>query len=245
MLVLVDQNTIFRITNKNLKIKLKNFIRVKICCISSVEEAMLAIKYGASALGLVSEMPSGPGVIGEALITEIASKIPPPIATFLLTSKQNAEEIINQQLRTKVNALQLVDYVPHKELQVLRKQLTGIKLVQVIHVLDDHSVEDALSVQEYVDALLLDSGNPKLEVKELGGTGRTHNWSISKKIKDKVNLPVFLAGGLKPGNVLEAIKIVQPYCLDICSGVRTKSRLDEGKLKFFFENVNKCNFGLA
>ena len=221
---------------------MNNHIRVKICCISSVEEAMLAIKYGASALGLVSEMPSGPGVIDEKLIAGITSKIPPPLATFLLTSKQTAEEIIGQQIKTKVNTLQLVDHIPYSELQKLRKQITGIKLVQVIHVVDEHSVEEALSVQEYVDALLLDSGNPNLGVKELGGTGRTHNWSISKKIKDKVNIPVFLAGGLNPGNVLEAIEIVQPYGLDICSGVRTENRLDEDKLKLFFENVNKFNF---
>jgi phosphoribosylanthranilate isomerase len=236
--ILVYQNTIFRITNKNLKIKLKNFVRVKICCIASLEEAMLAIKYGASALGLVSEMPSGPGVIDEDLIAEIVSRIPPPIATFLLTSKQTAEEIINQQLRTKVNTLQFVDRVPYKELQKLRKQLTGVKLVQVIHVADDNSIEEALSVQGYVDALLLDSGNPNLLVKELGGTGRTHNWSISKQIKNGVNIPVFLAGGLKPGNVLEAIKAVQPYGLDVCNGVRTYNKLDEAKLKNFLNVVS-------
>ncbi len=144
---------------------------------------MLAIKYGASALGLVSEMPSGPGVIDETLIAEIASRISPPIATFLLTSKQTAEEIIEQQLKTKVNTLQLVDFVAYAELKKLRKQLPGIKLVQVIHVVNEHSVNEALNVQEYVDALLLDSGNPTLEVKELGGTGRTHNWSISRTNK--------------------------------------------------------------
>jgi len=220
---------------------MSNFIRVKICCISSVEEAMLAIEYGASALGLVSEMPSGPGVIDERLIAEITLRIPPPIATFLLTSKQNAEEIIVQQLKTKVNTLQLVDHVPYSELQKLRKQLAGIKIVQVIHILDDNSVEEALRVQEYVDALLLDSGNPKLDVKELGGTGRIHNWKISREIKDKASVPVFLAGGLNPENVLEAIKTIQPYGLDICNGVRTKNQLDEEKLKLFFERVNKFN----
>lgn len=202
----------------------------------------MAIKYGASALGLVSDMPSGPGVIDEDLIAEIVSRIPPPVATFLLTSKQTAEEIINQQLKTKVNTLQLVDYVPFEELKKLRRQLSGTKLVQVIHVMDEHSVDEALNVQQYVDSLLLDSGNPNLEVKELGGTGRTHNWSTSKKIKDQVSIPVFLAGGLNPSNVLEAIRIVQPYGLDICSGVRTEKQLDEEKLKLFFENVDKFSF---
>ena len=184
-------------------------------------------------------------MIDEVLIAEIASRIPPPIATFLLTSKQTAEEIIEQQLKTKVNTIQLVDYVAYSELKKLRKQLPGIKLVQVIHVVNEHSVNEALNVQEYVDALLLDSGNPNLEVKELGGTGRTHNWSISKQIKDQVDIPIFLAGGLNPGNVLEAINTVQPHGLDICSGVRTENHLDEEKLKLFFERVNKYNFNLV
>jgi phosphoribosylanthranilate isomerase len=220
---------------------MRNFIRVKICCISSVEEAMLAVRYGASALGLVSEMPSGPGVIDENLIAEISSIVPPPVATFLLTSKQNAEEIIIQHERTKTNTLQLVDHLPHNELKKLRDRLPGIKLVQVIHVMDENSINEAIGVQTYVDALLLDSGNPKLKVKELGGTGRTHNWEISRKIKDKVNIPVFLAGGLNAENVIDAIKAVQPYGLDICSGVRSDNSLDEEKLRFFISAVSRHN----
>lgn len=205
---------------------------------------MLAIKYGASALGLVSEMPSGPGVIDEDIISEIASKVPPPIATFLLTSKQTAEEIIAQHLKTKTNTLQLVDHLSHNELTKLRERLPEIKLVQVIHVLDENSIDEALNVQKFVDALLLDSGNPKLKVKELGGTGRTHNWEISRKIIESVNRPVFLAGGLNPENVNEAIEFVQPFGLDICSGVRTNNKLDEEKLKLFFESVNKIHSAL-
>ena len=202
---------------------------------------MLAIRYGASALGLVSEMPSGPGVIDEGLIAEISLKVPPPVATFLLTCKQTAEEIIVQHLKTKTNTLQLVDHLPHHELTKLREQLPGIKLVQVIHVVDEKSIEGALILQKYVDALLLDSGNPNLIVKELGGTGRTHNWEISRKIVEEVNIPVFLAGGLNPENALEAIKFVQPYGLDICSGVRTNNLLNEEKLKLFSESINKFN----
>jgi phosphoribosylanthranilate isomerase len=224
---------------------MRNFIKIKICCISSVEEAMLAIKCGASALGLVSEMPSGPGVIDENLIAEISSKVPPPIATFLLTSKQNADEIIVQHSKTRTNTLQLVDHLPHSELMKIREKLSAIKLVQVIHVLDEKSIEEAVGVQTYVDALLLDSGNPKLEVKELGGTGRTHNWQISRKIVERVNIPVFLAGGLNPENVKEAIEIVQPFGLDICSGVRTNGLIDEIKLKKFFQKVNKYNSSLT
>lgn len=216
--------------------------KIKICCISSVEEAMIAIKHSASALGLVSSMPSGPGVISEDLITEIVESVPPPIATFLLTSKQDADSIINQQRKTKVNTLQLVDAVPFDQLKILRKELPGIKLVQVIHVLDDNSIREAKAVEQFVDALLLDSGNPNLKIKELGGTGRVHNWEISRKIVDDVSIPVFLAGGLNESNVRDAIEKVNPFGLDLCSSVRTNGKLDEEKLARLFMQINnqKC-----
>lgn len=211
--------------------------RVKICCISSVEEMQLAVKYGASAIGLVSEMPSGPGVISENLIEEIALQTPPGISTFLLTSKQIVAEIIDQQKRCKTNTIQIVDHLiegTHKE---LKDALPGISIVQVIHVNDESSVAEAIKVSENVDGILLDSGNQKLEVKELGGTGRTHDWSLSRKIVESVSKPVFLAGGLNPANVRDAVDTVNPYGLDICSGVRYYGKLDEEKLRKFFERL--------
>jgi phosphoribosylanthranilate isomerase len=211
--------------------------RVKICCISSVEEMQLAVKYGASAIGLVSEMPSGPGVISENLIEEIALQTPPGISTFLLTSKQIVAEIIDQQKRCKTNTIQIVDHLiegTHKE---LKDALPGISIVQVIHVNDESSVAEAIKVSENVDGILLDSGNQKLEVKELGGTGRTHDWSLSRKIVESVSKPVFLAGGLNPANVRDAVDTVKPYGLDICSGVRYYGKLDEEKLRKFFERL--------
>jgi phosphoribosylanthranilate isomerase len=212
--------------------------RVKICCIKSPAEARLAIAHGASALGLVSSMPSGPGVIDETAIARIAAVVPPPIATFLLTSLHDAEEIIAQQRRCRSNSLQLCDYVELPVYARLRAALPGIALVQVIHVTGDESVDHAQKVAEHVDALLLDSGNPALAVKELGGTGRVHDWSLSRRIRDAVPKPIFLAGGLRSTNVREAIAAVQPFGLDLCSGVRTNDILDEQKLRSFFEAVN-------
>jgi phosphoribosylanthranilate isomerase len=214
-------------------------IRVKICCISTKEEAKLAIKYGASAVGLVSEMPSGPGVISEELISEIAAIIPPGISSFLLTSKQDAESIIQQQKKTGVNTIQLCDRLETVNYNELRKAMPGISLVQVIHVNGPESVSEAISVSPYVNAILLDSGNQSLPVKELGGTGKVHDWNLSAEIRSTVNIPVFLAGGLKPENVLEAVRKVRPFGVDICSGVRTNDKLDLTKLGKFFEQVNK------
>lgn len=211
--------------------------RVKICCISSVAEARMAIEAGASALGLVSAMPSGPGVISEYQIAEIAATVPPPIATFLLTSKQDGESIVEQQRRCRTNCLQLCDCITSGSLSELRTALPGVSIIQVIHVTGPESIEEAITVASSVDAILLDSGNPSLAVKELGGTGRRHDWSLSRKIREQVSVPIFLAGGLKAENVGEAIAAVQPFGLDLCSGVRTDGKLDWDKLTRFFAAV--------
>jgi phosphoribosylanthranilate isomerase len=212
-------------------------VRVKICCIASVEEAQLAIAHGASAVGLVSRMPSGPGVIAEDLIADIATTVPPGVATFLLTCETDVAAIIGQQRRTRVNTLQLVDALPPGAHRQLREELPGIALVQVVHVLGEQSIAEAVAVAPYVDAILLDSGNPALPVKELGGTGRVHNWEISRRIRQSIHCPLFVAGGLQPANVREAIRQIGPYALDVCSGVRTNGQLDAIKLRDFFREV--------
>jgi phosphoribosylanthranilate isomerase len=211
--------------------------RVKVCCIASASEARLAVECGASAVGLVSAMPSGPGVIGEELIAEIAARVPPPVATFLLTCKQDADSIVEQQRRCRVNTLQLCDRVARDVHRELRERLFGVSIVQVVHVSGEESYEEALRVARDVDALLLDSGNQSLAVKELGGTGRTHDWRVSRSIVEASPVPVFLAGGLRPENVAEAVESVRPFGLDVCSGVRTDGRLDAEKLKRFFEHI--------
>ncbi|HEX8189208.1 MAG TPA: phosphoribosylanthranilate isomerase, partial [Pyrinomonadaceae bacterium] len=212
--------------------------RVKVCCIGSVEEARLAVGCGASALGLVSEMPSGPGVIAEGLIAEIAARVPPPVATFLLTCRQDARSIVEQQRRCRVNTLQLCDRVPAGTYARLRAELPGVSLVQVVHVRGEESFAEAMDVARHVDALLLDSGDQSLAVKELGGTGRTHDWRVSRRVVEASPVPVFLAGGLRPENVAEAVSTVRPFGLDVCSGVRTAGRLDAEKLGRFFAQMD-------
>jgi phosphoribosylanthranilate isomerase len=213
--------------------------RVKICCISSLDEARLAIDAGASAIGLVGQMPSGPGVISDELIFSISAAVPPPIGTFLLTSETSANGIINHWNRCHTNTIQLVDAVSTDTYLVLRKSLPGVKLVQVIHVQHEKSVDEAIETAPYVDAILLDSGNPNLKIKELGGTGRTHNWKLSRKIRESISVPVFLAGGLKPENIRQAIDEVKPFGIDLCSGVRTNGMLDTEKLDRFMYEVHR------
>ena len=211
--------------------------RVKICCIGSVEEAALAVSCGASALGLVSQMPSGPGVISDALIAEIAATVPPAIGTFLLTSRQSVDEIVAQQHACRTNTIQICDHLASGTHRELKQALPGISIVQVVHVTRPESIAEAVAVAPHVDAILLDSGNQKLAVKELGGTGRTHDWTLSRTIRELVEVPLFLAGGLTPENVGQAIAEVEPFGLDLCSGVRTGGKLDATKLKRFFSAV--------
>jgi len=204
----------------------------------SVAEARTALAHGADALGIVSAMPSGAGIISdERLIPEIAAAVPPPLATFLLTSLTDTDAIIAQHRRCRTTTLQLVDALAHGTHADLRRALPGIGIVQVIHVLDEASVAEAVAVAPQVDALLLDSGNPTLAVKQLGGTGRTHNWGFSRRIVEECGKPVFLAGGLRPDNVAAAWAQVRPFGFDICSGVRTNDQLDEQKLAAFFAAV--------
>jgi phosphoribosylanthranilate isomerase len=182
-------------------------------------------------------MPSGPGVISEERIVDIASRVPPPIATFLLTSERDVDAIIAQQRRCRTNTLQLVDTLVRGSHNDLRQALPGIAIVQVIHVMGMESVDEALAVAPHVNAILLDSGNPGLATKELGGTGRCHNWEISRRIRERISIPLFLAGGLKPGNVRQAIDEVGPFGLDVCTGVRTGGHLDKEKLNALFQSA--------
>jgi phosphoribosylanthranilate isomerase len=211
--------------------------RVKVCCIASEEEAALAVRMGASAIGLVSRMPSGPGPIPESRIRDIARTVPPGVATFLLTCETTAELIIEQQRFCRTTTLQLVDEVEPGVHARVREALPGISIVQVIHVRDDDALRQSIAVAPAVDAILLDSGNPSLSTKELGGTGRVHDWALSRKIRDSVAVPVFLAGGLYPGNVAMAINQVSPFGVDACSGLRTNGKLDETKLAAFMRGA--------
>jgi phosphoribosylanthranilate isomerase len=215
--------------------------RIKICCISTIAEANTAIEFGADAIGLVAKMPSGPGPISDELIRKIAQSVPPLIGTFLLTSETSADEIIKHHYRTHTNTIQIVDILSKGTHSQIKEALPSVKIVQVIHVIDSKSVDLAIRLSESVDALLLDSGNPNLKIKELGGTGRVHNWTFSRQIRDNSKCPIILAGGLKPENVRQAIEEVRPFAVDVCSGVRTNGKLDKKKLGLFVNNALNDN----
>lgn len=216
-------------------------IRVKICCITSIEEAKIATAYGASALGLVGHMPSGPGIISDEKILQITKTVPPMVSTFLLTSETKVTAIIDHYKKVNTSVIQIVDELETKDYQQIKNELPHVKIVQVVHVQSENTVAKAIDLSSYVDAILLDSGNPNLSIKELGGTGRTHDWDLSRKIRDQIDIPVFLAGGINSNNVKQAVEHVKPFGVDLCSGVRSNGKLDENKLSMFFKAIKSIN----
>jgi phosphoribosylanthranilate isomerase len=205
--------------------------RLKVCCIASVDEARVAVAAGAHAVGLVGEMPSGPGPIPDGLIAEIAAATPPGVSRFLLSSRETAEGLAAHARIAGVDALQIVKHVDMREYAALRRALPGVRLVQVVHVEDEGAVALARDYARLADALLLDSGRPSAA--EFGGTGRAHDWSVSRRIVEAAGKPVFLAGGLNAGNIAGAVRAVRPFGIDLCSGVRTEGALDAAKLGAF------------
>ena len=219
--------------------------RVKICCIRSVAEAWTAVRHGAAAVGLVSRMPSGPGVIPDEDIAMIAAAVPPPVATFLLTCRQDAAGIIDQQRRLRTTTVQVCDRLEEGSYADLRQALPGVRIVPVVHVTGPASIDEAVGLARQADAILLDSGRPDAAVKELGGTGRRHDWALSRRIREAVDVPVFLAGGVTPENAAEAMASVGPFGIDVCTGVRTAGHLDEAKLEALFAALGQRDFGMC
>lgn len=212
--------------------------RIKICCISSVEEAQQATAAGADALGLVGQMPSGPGIIDDDLIKEIAASVPPAISTFLLTQRTDADAIAEHVNDCGTSTVQIVNHIdPAEYPKLIAKLPKTVRRVQVIHVEGGQALDLIDVYGPFVHAFLLDSGRPSAEVPELGGTGRIHDWDVSARFVKASPKPVFLAGGLNAGNIQQAIAKVQPYGVDLCSSVRTDQRLSTDKLQQFMGNV--------
>lgn len=217
--------------------------RLKVCCISSVREARLAVDCGVDALGLVGQMPTGPGVIDDELAREIARSVRLPVTAILLSSRTTAQDIIDHARFVGVNTVQIVRHVAPSVHARMAQLAPWLRRLQVLHVEDESVAALATAYEPLVDAVLLDSGRPKES--ELGGTGRVHDWTLSAKLVAASNRPVFLAGGLTHMNVGVAIESVRPFALDVCSGVRSGGQLDRGRLDAFVAAARSADLALA
>ncbi len=211
--------------------------RIKICCIQDAAELRTAIDAGADAVGIVGPGLSGPEVRTIDQAVAIAALVPPAVTTFFLTREQDPDVLGEHVRRIGPQVVQLCDAVPPRAYDVIRAASPGTKIVQVIHVTGEHAMGEAREAAERADAVLLDSGSPAGPDPVFGGTGQTHDWHLSARIVAELDVPVWLAGGLRPDNVAEAIRTVRPFGVDLCSGVRRDGTLDPLLAQNFVSNV--------
>ncbi len=214
-------------------------VKVKVCCIASPDEARLAVSFGVAAVGMVDETPSGEGTIPVETIAEIVRAVPRTTGTFVLTATTDIDRLVELYRATGVNTLQLWDPLEPEQYPELREKVPGIFIAQSIHVMGERALESARDIARHVDALVLDSGDSEPPFRWQNPTGQTHDWEASRRISDAIHLPILLAGGLTPDNVGRAIRVVRPYGVDVCSGVRKDGQLDQSLLVAFLEAVSR------
>jgi phosphoribosylanthranilate isomerase len=213
-------------------------VRVKICGIKSIDEAWMAVDAGADAFGLiVGATHKTEDVLKPETAHYILKEAPPYISSVLVTHLTTAKEIL--AIYTKVPAchIQLQDNISIDEIDKLRKNLKHVKLIKAIHVVRKDAVDAAKYFAPNVDALLLDS---KTRFR-IGGTGKVHDWNISRDIVESIEIPIILAGGLTPENVVEAIKKVRPFGVDVNTGVKFPDGTKNPQLIKDF--VSRARFG--
>lgn len=217
--------------------------RVKICCMTSPADVRAAAVAGADCIGVVGPMPSGPGPVDDDTARAVIAAAPPGVTPILLTQETEIQGLMRHVRATHATVVQLVRHVDPRLHADIREVLPWVKIVQVVHVEGEAAIELARGYALTADALLLDSGNPSPvhihdgAVETLGGTGRVHDWRLSRQIVSLVEKPVYLAGGVTQANVADAIAAVRPFGIDLCSGVRTLGKLDLRKLTGFFATL--------
>lgn len=212
-------------------------MRVKICGITDLNDMEAALAGGTDALGfLVGITHQAEDKIDPRIARELVRKVPPFVSTVVVTHLTNPNEIVALQQYIQASTLQIHDYVPPLEINCIRNLLPGVKIIKAIHVIDETSVELAKSFEPYVDALLLDSRTTT----RIGGTGVTHDWNISRRIVTECSLPIILAGGLTPENVFNAVLKVQPFGVDVNSGVESNGKKDYLKVTAFVRQAKQA-----
>jgi phosphoribosylanthranilate isomerase len=224
-------------------------MKVKICGITNIEDAMQAISFGADALGFqVGMRHKTEDEVSPEEAKAIVASLPPFVSYVMVTHLQDAKTIISLlKLIQKTTTLQLHDDdIDLKEISAIREKIPSVRIIKAIHVVVDGSDSPLQKLHNYdgiADALILDSVNMKED--RIGGTGMTHDWTLSKKMVDSSHLPVFLAGGLTQDNVQYAIRSVGPYAVDVNSGVkisRTSRRKDPVKVRDFIYQAKNALF---
>lgn len=192
---------------------------VKICGIRRLEDALAALAFGADGLGfLVGRKHHSPDFLDESDAAAIVAALPPNTSSVLVTHLADPDDIVTLATAIGVTIIQLHGDTSPAQAAVIKHRLPHIKTYKAIHVIDTESIDTAQQYATVVDAIVLDTVN--LATDQVGGTGQTHDWSLSRQIVEQLPIPVILAGGLTPDNVGEAIRRVRPYGVDVNSGTK-------------------------
>jgi phosphoribosylanthranilate isomerase len=212
-------------------------VRVKICGIKRKEDALAAIRYGADAIGLLvgKKYPSD-DFIDETTAKNIVESLPPLCSSVLVTHLTDTKTVIELAVFTRVTTIQLHGDSSPADAQKIKTALPYVKLYKAVHIIDESSIDHAKQFLDSVDAILADTVNTATG--QVGGTGLTHDWSVSKNLVAAFNKPVILSGGLTPDNVVNAIETVMPYGVDVNSGTQgADGYKDTTKLRLFIERA--------
>jgi len=211
--------------------------RIKICGMKDRISVRMAVRYGADAVGFITEVPvNTPRKIGRETARDLVASTPPFVTSVMVCMPDDLEQAMELIEYVRPDAVQIHSSMAVEELNQI-KEASRMKLIKTVHIDQDTDIGNTLAyisqLEHIVDAILLDT---KIDGKT-GGTGTVHDWTISKNVIAGSSLPVILAGGLKPGNVAEAVRTVRPYAVDAASGVETDGTKDEDKVMTFIQQV--------
>ena len=211
-------------------------VRVKICGITRKEDLAVAVDAGADAVGFLVGVPTSPRNLTLERAKMLLDLVPVFVDSVIVTAPETVEDIVEICETLKPSVIQIHGKKNFVASQV-RKKVKNTCLVKTVYVKPDILKEENIEELKQFDAVLLDSFTKN----QYGGTGKTHDWTVSKQIKEAVApVPVILAGGLKPENVKEAILAVNPYAVDVASGVEASPGIkDHNKIHAFVENAKE------
>lgn len=214
-------------------------VKVKICANKNISDAKMAIDAGADIIGiLVGQKHNSNDFVDKYKAKEIASFVKNKCDVSLVTHLTDAKKIIDLTKFIGNNIIQLHSDISEEEVEKIAKELKDVKLVRLIHISKDGKICTDYKNMKYGDFYLLDSFNS--QTNQVGGTGIIHDWNKSKELIEVLNKPTFLAGGLDPDNVYDAIKIVKPYGVDVNSGCKNETGIkDKEKVQRFVHNAKR------
>ena len=220
--------------------------RVKICGVTCLEDLRVAVDAGADAIGLLVDVPvDSPREISPGRAAELVAEVPPFVTTVLVTMPETPERAVELVRTVESDAIQIHGDMGVGDLAYL----TATVDASVVKVLDAAALERTSRYADVADALLVDS----VDEDGGGGTGRTHDWKRTRAIADDLHSPIVLAGGLTPENVAEAVRTVEPFAVDVASGVERDAgtakegdenpagRKDADAVAAFVENAKRAH----